>query len=133
RVVNFFFSSRRRHTRFSRDWSSDVCSSDLVTFENGDRFGARAKANGTVEVYQNNTLIATRDVSSWAYADEGGYIGLWFEGANSMVVDDFGGGDMVTPTPTPTATGLTPTPTATPTSTTGVAFPASAVLDDFNR
>src|SRR5690606_40318864 len=28
--VVFFFSSRRRHTRFSRDWSSDVCSSDLV-------------------------------------------------------------------------------------------------------
>src|SRR5690606_20019306 len=27
----FFFSSRRRHTRFSRDWSSDVCSSDLYT------------------------------------------------------------------------------------------------------
>src|SRR5690606_34876642 len=27
--VCFFFSSRRRHTRFSRDWSSDVCSSDL--------------------------------------------------------------------------------------------------------
>src|SRR2546429_2395224 len=26
---NFFFSSRRRHTRCSRDWSSDVCSSDL--------------------------------------------------------------------------------------------------------
>src|SRR5690606_12850528 len=26
---DFFFSSRRRHTRFSRDWSSDVCSSDL--------------------------------------------------------------------------------------------------------
>src|SRR5690606_40876948 len=28
----FFFSSRRRHTRFSRDWSSDVCSSDLVGY-----------------------------------------------------------------------------------------------------
>src|SRR3712207_7104438 len=28
RVV-FFFSSRRRHTRYWRDWSSDVCSSDL--------------------------------------------------------------------------------------------------------
>src|SRR5690606_10724463 len=27
--ILFFFSSRRRHTRFSRDWSSDVCSSDL--------------------------------------------------------------------------------------------------------
>src|SRR3712207_6921078 len=28
----FFFSSRRRHTRYWRDWSSDVCSSDLHTF-----------------------------------------------------------------------------------------------------
>src|SRR3989337_3513761 len=27
----FFFSSRRRHTRCYRDWSSDVCSSDLVS------------------------------------------------------------------------------------------------------
>src|SRR6266702_5097715 len=29
RVFLFFFSSRRRHTRWPRDWSSDVCSSDL--------------------------------------------------------------------------------------------------------
>src|SRR2546429_5573698 len=29
RMCFFFFSSRRRHTRCSRDWSSDVCSSDL--------------------------------------------------------------------------------------------------------
>src|SRR5207253_3521831 len=29
RLVFFFFSSRRRHTRWPRDWSSDVCSSDL--------------------------------------------------------------------------------------------------------
>src|SRR2546430_6820142 len=28
----FFFSSRRRHTRFDCDWSSDVCSSDLTIF-----------------------------------------------------------------------------------------------------
>src|SRR2546422_1333003 len=28
--IFFFFSSRRRHTRCSRDWSSDVCSSDLI-------------------------------------------------------------------------------------------------------
>src|SRR5690606_31600189 len=32
----FFFSSRRRHTRFSRDWSSDVCSSDLDARRQGD-------------------------------------------------------------------------------------------------
>src|SRR6266850_2164216 len=30
----FFFSSRRRHTRLQGDWSSDVCSSDLVTDAN---------------------------------------------------------------------------------------------------
>src|SRR5699024_12157404 len=28
-LIFFFFSSRRRHTRSKRDWSSDVCSSDL--------------------------------------------------------------------------------------------------------
>src|ERR1039457_3067109 len=31
----FFFSSRRRHTRLQGDWSSDVCSSDLVLFNEG--------------------------------------------------------------------------------------------------
>src|SRR5207249_6574182 len=30
----FFFSSRRRHTRSKRDWSSDVCSSDLFHADN---------------------------------------------------------------------------------------------------
>src|SRR2546429_753308 len=36
----FFFSSRRRHTRCSRDWSSDVCSSDLghTTYSNSLAF-----------------------------------------------------------------------------------------------
>src|SRR5690606_21080126 len=40
----FFFSSRRRHTRFSRDWSSDVCSSDLLYFSadmNGFQYSSR--------------------------------------------------------------------------------------------
>src|SRR2546430_9280108 len=32
-VLFFFFSSRRRHTRFDCDWSSDVCSSDLGLVE----------------------------------------------------------------------------------------------------
>src|ERR1019366_7942234 len=39
--VFFFFSSRRRHTRLVSDWSSDVCSSDLVF----DRVLARAPAS----------------------------------------------------------------------------------------
>src|SRR3712207_1020647 len=34
KLVCFFFSSRRRHTRYWRDWSSDVCSSDLRKYKN---------------------------------------------------------------------------------------------------
>src|SRR5690606_39730595 len=42
-TLDFFFSSRRRHTRFSRDWSSDVYSSDLeptisTSYEIGTEF-----------------------------------------------------------------------------------------------
>src|SRR5207249_9228421 len=36
RALFFFFSSRRRHTRSKRDWSSDVCSSDLFGLQVGD-------------------------------------------------------------------------------------------------
>src|SRR5690349_22297679 len=41
----FFFSSRRRHTRSLRDWSSDVCSSDLLSgiFNTGGGRGTRTK------------------------------------------------------------------------------------------
>src|SRR2546422_3047042 len=38
----FFFSSRRRHTRCSRDWSSDVCSSDLSAPYQGTSLPAQA-------------------------------------------------------------------------------------------
>src|SRR5688572_31376514 len=41
---SFFFSSRRRHTRFDCDWSSDVCSSDLAEHPEGRRPRARAEA-----------------------------------------------------------------------------------------
>src|SRR2546430_5493560 len=40
-VYFFFFSSRRRHTRFDCDWSSDVCSSDLVLARNICSLAAR--------------------------------------------------------------------------------------------
>src|SRR6266542_5403413 len=45
-LVYFFFSSRRRHTRCYRDWSSDVCSSDLLEAvrELSDRDGAADQA-----------------------------------------------------------------------------------------
>src|SRR5690625_8053094 len=40
--MSFFFSSRRRHTRWPRDWSSDVCSSDLWSRGPGPRRDAPA-------------------------------------------------------------------------------------------
>src|SRR5256886_12902644 len=40
-VIFFFFSSRRRHTRFDCDWSSDVCSSDLAPAAAHDLLSAR--------------------------------------------------------------------------------------------
>src|SRR5207302_8021500 len=43
----FFFSSRRRHTRFSRDWSSDVCSSDLYTIPDKGHEGVWAQNDAT--------------------------------------------------------------------------------------
>src|SRR3712207_1628106 len=36
-IIFFFFSSRRRHTRYWRDWSSDVCSSDLYDCAEGEQ------------------------------------------------------------------------------------------------
>src|SRR5438045_7774908 len=36
-MLFFFFSSRRRHTRCLSDWSSDVCSSDLIREPDGSR------------------------------------------------------------------------------------------------
>ena len=54
-LVGFFFSSRRRHTRYWRDWSSDVCSSDLTfdssastfSFEgNGDSLSGAGTSEG---------------------------------------------------------------------------------------
>src|SRR6266511_1899514 len=48
-TIIFFFSSRRRHTRFSRDWSSDVCSSDLV--HGGQTAASRAMRSAGPRAY----------------------------------------------------------------------------------
>src|SRR5690348_17902391 len=55
--AGFFFSSRRRHTRWTGDWSSDVCSSDLVTSRN--RLPSLAGAHLT-ELDMLSTAEATR-------------------------------------------------------------------------
>src|SRR3989475_7428217 len=45
----FFFSSRRRHTRFDCDWISDVCSSDLLLLQRGPVPGGKASFGGNVQ------------------------------------------------------------------------------------
>src|SRR5690349_24833401 len=58
----FFFSSRRRHTRSLRDWSSDVCSSDLRTyaFEPAELTGAIDRLLGDVELRTRLAGIGAR-------------------------------------------------------------------------
>src|SRR5207253_6619930 len=55
----FFFSSRRRHTRWPRDWSSDVCSSDLFGRIAILRIGMRPNGSpGDVEVFARGATDA---------------------------------------------------------------------------
>src|SRR5205085_9433234 len=50
-LIHFFFSSRRRHTRFDCDWSSDVCSSDLFDWlPKGLEYHVAFKSNGNFRV-----------------------------------------------------------------------------------
>src|SRR5207245_4351794 len=68
--VFFFFSSRRRHTRCYRDWSSDVCSSDLArclvpSLSAAQRWNKTARAMGVL-----NRVVAGRD------RPDGGDIGV---------------------------------------------------------
>ena len=65
-----------------------------VTLADGDRLRAYARADGVVEVYVNDVLLDTRDVSSWPYASGGGYIGLSTT-IGHPVLDDFDGGDVI--------------------------------------
>jgi WD40 repeat protein len=66
-----------------------------VTFFNGDRFGVRAFEDGTVEVYRNGTAIGSFDVWDWAFTSSAGSIGLRSANSNGLVLDDFGGGNLV--------------------------------------
>src|SRR3712207_7327130 len=53
-IFFFFFSSRRRHTRYWRDWSSDVCSSDLPSTEQFDLAFVTGKSWSGYNYYQGN-------------------------------------------------------------------------------
>src|SRR2546429_2373027 len=57
-MLFFFFSSRRRHTRCSRDWSSDVCSSDL-----------RSRFERYLEMLLEHHVEALIVVANWLFVD----------------------------------------------------------------
>src|SRR5204862_1305164 len=68
----FFFSSRRRHTRSLRDWSSDVCSSDLSPLMLC-RFPNRQSIKGD---FKNLNIIAHTNVrasAGWKHCDTAGW------------------------------------------------------------
>src|SRR5205085_4503189 len=62
-----FFSSRRRHTRFDCDWSSDVCSSDLLA---GMNFTTRPELRGTFGMVASTHWLAS--AAGMAILEQGG-------------------------------------------------------------
>jgi hypothetical protein len=66
-----------------------------ATFANGDKLVGCVQANGTVRVYQNNTLLTTVTLNAadqGFFNAKGGKIGLWTVAAPNAFFDDFGGG-----------------------------------------
>src|SRR5690242_21828755 len=64
----FFFSSRRRHTRLTCDWSSDVCSSDLGGEELRDVATNAEEMNAVFELQPSDVLFKRGTL--WAVADD---------------------------------------------------------------
>src|SRR2546430_7135002 len=109
-MLYFFFSSRRRHTRFDCDWSSDVCSSDLfavtqpaspcpanptiiVTDDTRLRAALRAARPGDV-IAVSGTIVVTRDdsittdnVTLTCATPGSGLVAASFDSTGSQVAD----------------------------------------------
>src|SRR2546429_3171951 len=82
----FFFSSRRRHTRCSRDWSSDVCSSDLFVryaddcnvYVRSERAGHRVMESISRFITQKLKLKVNEAKSAVARPQERKFLGFSF-------------------------------------------------------
>src|SRR6266576_4562920 len=70
----FFFSSRRRHTRSLRDWSSDVCSSDLDVNVGIQYISSWLRGNGAAGIYGLMEDAATAEIARgqvWQWVHRG--------------------------------------------------------------
>src|SRR5579871_4010387 len=73
----FFFSSRRRHTRSLRDWSSDVCSSDLTSWSYGQSVGATSYFLADVNGDGKADLVAFYAATGDWYVSLSSGTGFW--------------------------------------------------------
>src|SRR5690349_10427371 len=111
----FFFSSRRRHTRSLRDWSSDVCSSDLGTpLLGGSVFRNQSLASSTLFRRYSNTdpwylLVPVRvTIETWppgVRPNSGANVDVWILNSWMASID----ARLLKP---PVALGCTPDPEA---------------------
>src|SRR5690625_6969975 len=81
----FFFSSRRRHTRWPRDWSSDVCSSDLVPAQQ------RHILYGAVVAGPDADTNYTEDRGDYIMNEVATDYNSGFTGAVAALYDQYGG------------------------------------------
>src|SRR5687768_17767319 len=87
----FFFSSRRRHTRCSRDWSSDVCSSDLISAMSFGSLSANAILALNQGAKRGGFYHDTGEGSISRYHREGGGDLVWEIGSGYFGCRDEGG------------------------------------------
>jgi len=74
--------------------ASEPYGNTAITFNNGDKLGACAKANGEVRVYKNDALVKTVTLTAadqGFFNAKGGKVGVWSMLAPQAFLDDFGG------------------------------------------
>jgi len=93
-----------------------------ATFSEGDVMGARAFGDGAIQILRNGVVVATTNITSWPFNNQGGYTGIYVWNGPGAVLDDFDAkdsGGVVPPAPTITPTLPTVTPMPTPTVISG--------------
>jgi hypothetical protein len=60
----------------------------------GDVLGGRVRANGTVEIYRNGTLLGSTTVTGWPFLNATGFGGVWVVGGAGTAFDDFRAGTL---------------------------------------